>query len=199
MFDFVIQHIQGPENILLDTLSRIYDGVEEEELTREDYVQEEQKYLNTDIFLPKDSPAQHMPYFTSNDNNNLYITTPVTPIGYLNPPQFVIPELRCQNATLQSEHQPPVNTLPNHVPTKTSQPSPSTNAHLCGSIGLPFGDGCTTAPIFWEDCNATSRCEAYLVNHIDSYAHRLDGLPKRTFSAHSNGSSSTTTQRTTSK
>ena len=148
MFDFDIQHIQGPENILADALSRIYDGVKEEELTREDYLQEEQKYLNTDIFLPKDSPTQHMPCFTSNHNYNPYITTPLTPIGYLNPPNFVIPELRRQNATLQPEQQPSMNEPPNYVPTQTSQPSPSTNANLCGSTGLPFRDGCTAAPIF---------------------------------------------------
>ena len=90
-----------------------------------------------------------------------------------------------------------MNELPNHVPTQTSQPSPSTNANLCGSTGLPFGDGCTAAPIFWKDCNATGWCEAHLANHIDSYAHRLDGLPKRIFSTHPDGSSSTTTPRTT--
>ena len=93
MFDFDIQHIQGSENILADALSRTYDGIKEEELTREDYLQEEQKYLNTDIFLPKDT-LPHMPYFSSNYNYNPYITTPFTPIGYLNPPQFVIPETR---------------------------------------------------------------------------------------------------------
>ena len=93
MFDFDIQHIQGSENILADALSRIYDAIKEEYLTREDYLQEEQKYLNTDVFLPKDS-LPYMPYFTSNYNYNPYITTPVTPIGYLNPPQFVIPEIR---------------------------------------------------------------------------------------------------------
>ena len=78
MFDFDIQHIRGSENILADALSRIYDGVKEEELTREDYLQEEQKYLNTDIFLPKDT-SPHMPYFTSNHNYNPYITIPLTP------------------------------------------------------------------------------------------------------------------------
>ena len=41
MFDFDIQHIQSSENILADTLSRTYDGVKEEDLTREDYLQEE--------------------------------------------------------------------------------------------------------------------------------------------------------------
>ena len=100
MFDFDIQNIQGPENILADTLSRIYAGVKEEELTREDYLQEEQKYLNTDVFLPEDSPTQYMPYFTSNHNYNPYTTTPLTPISYLNPPNIDIPELRWQNATL---------------------------------------------------------------------------------------------------
>ena len=73
MFDFDIEHIQGSENILVDTLSRIYDGVKEEDLTREDYLLEEQKYLNTDVFLPKDT-LPHMPYFTSNHNYNPYIT-----------------------------------------------------------------------------------------------------------------------------
>ena len=69
MFDFDIQHIQGSENILADALSRIYNGVKEEDLTREDYLQEEQKYLNTDVFLPKDT-SPHMPYFSSNHNYN---------------------------------------------------------------------------------------------------------------------------------
>ena len=36
MFDFDIQHIQRPEKILADTLSRIYDVVKEVELTQED-------------------------------------------------------------------------------------------------------------------------------------------------------------------
>ena len=191
MFDFDIQHIQGPENILADALSRIYDGVKEEELSREDYLQEKQKYLNTNVFLPKDS-SPHIPYFCSN-HYNPYHTIPITPSPE---PEPVIPELRRQNAILQT-FDTPMNELPNHVPLQTSQPLPSANANLCGFTGLPFGDGCTAAPIFWEDCNATGRCEAHLANHIDSYAHRLDGLPKQTFSAHPNGPSSTTTQRTT--
>ena len=62
---------------------------------------------------------------------------------------------------------------------------------------MPIGDGCTAAPIFWEDCNATGRCEAHLANHIDSYSHRLDGLPKQTFSARPNSLSSATTERAT--
>ena len=41
MFDFDIQHIQGPQNILADALSRNYDGVKEEDLTHEDYLTEE--------------------------------------------------------------------------------------------------------------------------------------------------------------
>ena len=141
--------------------------MKEEELTREDYLQEEQKYLNTDVFLPKDT-SPHMPYFSSNYNYNPYITTPVTPIGYLNPPQFVIPELRRQNTTLQ---QNPMNELPNHVSTPTDQPPTSIHTNLCGLTRLPIRDGCTAAPIFWEDCNATGRCEAHLANHIDSYSH----------------------------
>ena len=168
MFDFDIQHIQGFENILADALSRVYDGVKEEDLTREDYLQEEQKYLNTDVFLPKDT-SPHMPYFTSNHNYNplAYITVSLTPTPEPPIPNIVIPGLYRQNATLQ---QTSMNKLPNYVPIQTSQPSPSANASLCGSTGLPFGDGCTAAPIFWEDCNATGRCEVHLANHIDSYA-----------------------------
>ena len=169
MFDFDIQHIQGSENILADTLSRIYDGVKEEELTREDYLQEEQKYLNTDVFLSKDSSLP-IPYFSSN-HYNPYITIPLSPYPE---PEPVSTILHRQNASLQSEQQPPTNELPDHVPTQTSQPSSSANANLCGSTGLPFGDECTAAPIFWEDCNATFRCEAHLANHIDSNAYRLD-------------------------
>ena len=37
IFDFDIQQIQDPENILADTPSWIYNEVKEEELTREDY------------------------------------------------------------------------------------------------------------------------------------------------------------------
>ena len=167
MYDFDIQHILGSENILADAPSRIYNRVKEEELTREDYLQEEQKYLNTDVFLPKES-SPHMPNFSSKYNYNPYITTPVTPIGNLNPPQFVIQELRRQNTTLQSQHQLVMNELPYHLPTQTSQTLPSANANLSRSTGLPFGDGCTAAPIFWEDCNATGRCEAHLANHMIS-------------------------------
>ena len=195
MFDFDIQHIQSSENILADALSRIYDGVKEEELTRDDYLQEEQKYLNTDVFLPKDT-SPHMPYFASNHNYNPYIKIPLAPSPEPPVPNLVIPELHRQNATLQ---QTSMKELPNHVPTQTSQPLPSANANLFASTRLPFGDGYTAAPIFWEDCNPTSQCEAHLANHIDSYAHRLDGLPKRTFSACTDGPSSTATQRTTPK
>ena len=152
-----------------------------------------------------------MPYFSSNFNYNPYITTPVTPIGYLNPPQFilaenrrqnttlqddqVIPELHRENATLQPDHLP----ISNNVSTQTSQPPTSAHANLCGLTRLHIGDGCTSASIFSEDCNATGRYKAHLANHIDSYSHRLDGLPKRTFSACPNSPSSTTTERATPK
>ena len=146
MFDFDIHHIQGSENILADALSQIYDGVKEEDLTSEDYLQEEQKYLNTDVFLPKDT-SPHMSYFcsTGNHNYNPYITIPLTPSPEPPVPDLVIPGLHRQNATLQQNS---MNELPNHVPTQTNQPSPSTNANLCGSTGLPFGDGYTTAQLF---------------------------------------------------
>ena len=194
MFDFDIQHIQGSENMLADALSRIYDGVKEEDLTIEDYLQEKQKYLNTDVFLPKDT-SPHMPYFTFNHNYNPYITIPLTPSPEQPIPNLVIPGLYRQNATLQPDH-PPIS---NNFSAQTGQPPTSAPANLCRLTRLPIGDGCTAAPIFWEDCSATSRCEAHLVNHIDSYSHRLDGLPKRTFSTHPNSPSSTTTERATHK
>ena len=99
MFYFDIQHIQGPENILADALSRIYDVVKEEELTRDDYLQEERKYLNTNVFLPKDS-SPHMSYFTSNYNYNPYLTIPLTPSPDLPIPDIIIPGLRRQNTIL---------------------------------------------------------------------------------------------------
>ena len=88
MFDFDIQHIHASENILVDALSRIYDGVKEADLTREHYLQEEQKYLNTDVFLHKDSSSP-MPYFSSN-HYNPYLTITLTPSPK---PEPVIPIL----------------------------------------------------------------------------------------------------------
>ena len=134
-----------------------------------------------------------MPYFSSNHNYNPYITIPITPSP--EPPvlNLVIPGLHWQNPTLQTNHLP----MSNNVSTQTSQPPTSAHANLCGHTRLPIGDGCTAATIFWEDCNATGRCEAHLANHIDSYSHQLDGLPKRTFSAHPDSPSSTTTERAT--
>ena len=113
MFDFDIQHIQGSKNILADALSWIYDGVKEEDLTKEDYLQEEQKYLNTDVFLHKDT-SPHMPYFSSNHNYNPYITIPLTPSPEPPVPNLVIPGLQQPNATLQKNT---MNELPNHLPT----------------------------------------------------------------------------------
>ena len=57
MFDFDIQHIQGKENILADALSRIYDGMDADEIMDQDYLQEEENYINTDTFLPNDPPS----------------------------------------------------------------------------------------------------------------------------------------------
>ena len=42
MFDFDIQHIQGEENILADALSRIYDGMDADEIMDQDYLLEEE-------------------------------------------------------------------------------------------------------------------------------------------------------------
>ena len=135
-----------------------------------------------------------MPYFTFNHNYNPYITIPITPSPEPPAPNLVIQGLHRQNATLQQNS---MTELPKHIPTQTSQPSPSADANHCESTGLPFGDGCTAAPISCEDCNATGRCEAHLAIHIDSSAHWLDGLYNRTFSTCPDGPSSTANQRTT--
>ena len=137
-----------------------------------------------------------MHYFTSNCNYNSHLTIPLTRSPEPTVPNLVIPGLHWQDSTLQ-QTSTSMNELPNYVPTQTSQPPTSIHANLGGLTRLPIGDKCTAAPIFWEDCNATGRCEAYLANHIDSYAHRLDGVPKRTFSARPNCPSSTTTVRGT--
>ena len=157
MFDFDIQHIQGPDNILADALSRIYDGVKEEDLTHEDYLKEERKYLNTDVFLPNHTPIESSSTKT---------------------PHLVIPTPKQQNATLHRPGTPPMNQqLVKYEPDQTSQSS-SANTDLCGLTGLPYRDGCTAVPIFWEDYYATGRCRAHLANHIDSYSHRMDGIPR---------------------
>ena len=57
MFDFDIQHIQGEENILADALSCIYDGMDADEIMNQDYLQEEENYINTDTFLPDNPPS----------------------------------------------------------------------------------------------------------------------------------------------
>ena len=63
IFDFDIQHINGIENILSDTLSRIYDGMDADEIVEHDYLKEEENYINMDTFLPNDPPStQYMPF-----------------------------------------------------------------------------------------------------------------------------------------
>src|SRR6266550_3598368 len=49
-FDFDIVHINGSDNILADALSRVYEGISEEELTEDNYLNEEND-INTEGFL----------------------------------------------------------------------------------------------------------------------------------------------------
>ena len=88
----------------------------------------------------------------------------------------------CQNKNEQPTSKP-----------EAGNPTQQDGTDRCGLTELPFGTGCTAAPPFWEDCNATGRCEAHLANHVDAYAHQLDGLSKRTFSGPPNDSSPTST------
>ena len=96
MFDFDIQHIQGKENILADSLSRIYDDMDADEIMDQDYLQEEENYINTDTFLPDDPlSTQHMPFHIPK-HNSLAIATlnrRTTPL--------VIPTPHRENANLQ--------------------------------------------------------------------------------------------------
>ena len=86
MFDFDIQHIQGEENILADALSRIYDGMDADEIVDQDYLKEEENYINMDTFLPVDPPStQYMPCNIYKHNSfaiatlNRHTTPPVIP------------------------------------------------------------------------------------------------------------------------
>ena len=193
VFDFDIQHIQGEENILAGALSCIYDGMEADEIVDQDYLKEEENYINTDTFLPNDLPStQYMPYNIPNHNSfdNATLNRHTTPL--------VIPTPRRENANLQELEDYPIcqengSQSPKPVTANTTQQD---RTDCCGFTELPFGSRCTAAPPFWDDCNATNRCEAHLANHIDSYAHRLDGLPGRTFSRPPNYTSSTTTNAT---
>ena len=111
---------------------------------------------------------------------------------------LVIPTPHRENANLQNlENHPMCQEDGQQSPEPSSgNPIQQHGTNHCGFTELPFGTGCTAAPPFWEDCNATERCEAHLANHIDSYTHRLDGLPKRTLSEHPNNLSSTSTLAT---
>ena len=190
MFDYDIQHIQGEENILADALSRIYDGMDADEIMDQDYLKEEGNCINTDTFLPDDPPStQYMPCNITKHNSFAIATLNrrTTPL--------VIPTPHRENANLQDlENHPMCQKNVHQSPEpRSGNPIQQDGTNHCGFTELPFGTGCTAAPPFWEDCNATERCEAHLANHIDSYAHRLDGLPKRTFSGHSNDPPSTST------
>ena len=173
MFDFDIQHIQGEENILADALSRIYNGMDTNEIMDQDYLKEEANYINTDNFLPNDPPStQYIPCNIPKDNPLAIATLNrrTTPL--------VIPTPHRKNANLQ-------NLENHHICQGNGQQSPesrSGNPILQNGTNhyrfteLPFRTGCTAAPPFWEDCNATERCEAHLANYIDSYAHLIYGV-----------------------
>ena len=102
MFDFDIQHINGEENILADALSRIYDGIDADEIVDQDYLEGENNYVNTYTFLPEDSPSnQYMPINIS--KNSFAIATldrHTTPL--------VIPTPYRENANLQDLEEHPM-------------------------------------------------------------------------------------------
>ena len=175
MFDFDIQHINGEENILADALSHIYDGMDADEIIEHDYLKEEENYINTDTFLPEDPPStQYMPYNIPKNHSFTIATLDrrTTPL--------VIPTPYRENANLQDlEDHPMCQENGRESPESETRNTPQQDrTDCCGCTELPFGSGCSAAPPFWEDCNATNRCEAHLANHIDSYAHRWDGLPR---------------------
>ena len=96
MFDFDIQYIQGEENILADALSRIYDGMDTDEILDQDYLKQEENDTNTDTFLPNDPPSTQSMPCNIPKHNSFAIAT-------LNrrPTPFIIPTPHRENANLQ--------------------------------------------------------------------------------------------------
>ena len=96
MFDFDIQYIQGEENILADALSRIYDGMDADEIMDQDYLKEEENYINMDTFLSNDLPStQYMPCNIPKHNSFAIATL------YRRTIPLVIPTPHRENANLQ--------------------------------------------------------------------------------------------------
>ena len=147
-----------------------------DEIMDQDYLLEEENYINTDTFVPNDPPStQYMPYPIPKH-------IPFT-IATLNPSTnpLVIPTPHRENADLEELEHHPLCRIKNEQSTskpEAGNPTQLDGTDRCGFTELPFGTGYTAAPPFWEDCNATGRCEACLANHVDAYAHWLDGLPK---------------------
>ena len=146
-----------------------------------------------DTFLPDDPPStQYMPCNIS-QNNPLAIAT----LNQYTTP-LIIPTPCRENASLQDlENHPMCKENEQQLPkSETGNTTQQDGTDRYSFTELPSGTRCTAAPPFWEDCNATSRCEAHLANHIDFYAHRLDSLPRRTFSGPANDPTSTSTNAT---
>ena len=138
MFDFDIQHIQGEENILADALSRIYDGMDADEIVDQDYLKEEENYINTNSFLPNDPPStQYMPFNISNHNSFAIPTlnTHTTPL--------VIPTPRRENTNLQDlEDHPMCQENGRQSPqAETANTTQQNRTNCCGFTELPFGSG----------------------------------------------------------
>ena len=49
MFHFTIEHIEGKDNILADLLSRVYEGLDNDDVKHEDYLDEDNTIGNIDI------------------------------------------------------------------------------------------------------------------------------------------------------
>ena len=49
MFHFTIEHIEGKDNILADLLSRVYEGIDTDDVKHEDYLDEDNTIGNIDI------------------------------------------------------------------------------------------------------------------------------------------------------
>src|SRR6266576_559544 len=183
MFDFEIIHIDGRENMLADALSRIFEGVEERELTENDYLQEDEDMINTDGFLPEEEGPE--------DDNPSASPMSILPQPHSHP--VVIPTLHRENATLQENPTSmEIDELINHDEPQELGPSPPVvRIDYDGYTGLLYGDGCDAPSMFWEDCRATNRCEAHLAHCVDAFSYRMDGIPRRTISANTCYPSST--------
>ena len=194
MFSFDIIHINGKENILADALSRIYEGIEDNCLSENDFIQEDQNIINTDGILPEEeeiTTASTQSPLTQSTAPDLFPNTQTYPKNTISTftisnqsqdprraPQPVTPTLTRSNAAMDLsrilEHQQ------QHQQQHQQWHRTSAGSDLTGTLALAHGAGCSEDPLAWDRCTARTRCDIHLADCIDTYAHRLAGVPSLT-------------------